>query len=186
MGLKAFDYNNDGHLDLFLTDMHSDMSYVMSLEEETEKANILYPESFLRSEGRSIYGNAFYQGDGNGGFAEVSNEIGAENFWPWGLSVGDLNADGFEDVFIASSMNYPFRYGVNSILLNNMGQEFLASEFILGVEPRRDDIHAVLWFQLECASGDRIAFVQQELTVVNQLCDAADQIAVVIQIENDR
>ena len=26
MGIKAFDYNNDGRLDLFITDMHSDMS----------------------------------------------------------------------------------------------------------------------------------------------------------------
>ena len=26
MGVKVFDYNNDGRFDLFVTDMHSDMS----------------------------------------------------------------------------------------------------------------------------------------------------------------
>ena len=26
MGIKVFDFNNDGRLDIFITDMHSDMS----------------------------------------------------------------------------------------------------------------------------------------------------------------
>ena len=95
----------------------------------------------LLTQGKSIWGNAFYRNDGKGNFEEVSDQIGAENYWPWGISVGDLNADGFDDVFIASSMNFPFRYGVNSVLLNNQGSEFLSSEFILGVEPRRSEEH---------------------------------------------
>ena len=33
-------------------------------------------------------------------------------------------------------MNFPFRYGVNSLLLNDRGKAFLDSEFLLGVEPR--------------------------------------------------
>ena len=43
--------------------------------------------------------------------------MGVETFWPWGPSVGDLNADGWDDIFIASGMSYPFRYGINSLLL---------------------------------------------------------------------
>ena len=35
-------------------------------------------------------------------------------------------------------MNYPFPYGVNSLLLNDRGEKFRDSEFILGVEPRRE------------------------------------------------
>ena len=89
------------------------------------------------------------QGDGT--FTEVSDQIGAENYWPWGLSVADLNADGYNDVFITASMNYPFRYGVNSLLLNNRGQEFLDSEFILGVEPRAEDKTEMGWFEVDCS-----------------------------------
>ena len=149
MGIKVFDYNNDGFMDIFITDMHSDMSSDIGPEKEKLKSTMYYPESYLRTEGMSIWGNSVYRNNGQGEFEEVSDQIGAENYWPWGLSVGDINADGFDDVFIASSMNYPFRYGVNTVLLNNRGERFLDSEFILGVEPRRDGRTATFVFSMD-------------------------------------
>ena len=44
---------------------------------------------------------------GGTAFEEVSDRAGVENYWPWGPSVGDVNADGWDDIFIASSMDYP-------------------------------------------------------------------------------
>ena len=154
MGVKVFDGDNDGRMDMILTDMHADMSQPIGPEQEKLKADVQYGEDFLLSEGRSIYGNAFYRKTEKGTFVEVSDEVGVENYWPWGLSVGDLNADGYEDVFITSSMNYPFRYGVNSLLLNERGEKFLDSEFVLGVEPRRGNRTAKPWFALDCAGAD--------------------------------
>src|SRR5258706_874337 len=81
--------------------------------------------------------------------------MGVENYWPWGVSVGDINADGWEDIFIASSMNFPFRYGINSMLLNNRGQKFLDAEFLLGIEPRRDGSTHTPWFTLACSAEGR-------------------------------
>ena len=155
MGVKVFDYNNDGLMDLYVTDMHSDMSEDIGPEREKLKAAIKHGEEFLLSGGNSIYGNAFYRNAGSGRFEEISDQIGAENYWPWGLSSADLNADGYEDVFITSSMNFPWRYGVNSLLLNNRGAGFLDSEFILGVEPRRDRRTAQPWFELDCSNEDQ-------------------------------
>ena len=155
MGIKVFDYNNDGEMDIFVTDMHTDM--VENLPPHREKDKMpqkKLPPNLLKTDGNHVLGNAFYRNDGTGAFNEISEEIGAENYWPWGLSVGDLNADGYDDVFIASSMNYPYRYGVNSVLLNNQGEEFLDSEFILGVEPRRDGRTAKPWFELDCGGDD--------------------------------
>jgi len=154
MGIKVFDFNNDGHMDIYITDMHSDMSEDIPPEWETLKSRMSWPESLLKSGGMSIFGNAFYRNRGNGTFDEISDKISAENYWPWGLSVGDLNADGYEDVFLASSMNYPFRYGVNSALLNDRGEKFLDSEFILGVEPRRNGTTVGPAFQLDCSGED--------------------------------
>ena len=108
-----------------------------------------------RQHGNHALGNSFFHNEGDGNFREISDQINAENYWPWGLSVGDLNADGYEDAFLASSMNYPWRYGVNSVLLNNRGEQFLDSEFILGVEPRRDGRTSTLWFELDCDGEDQ-------------------------------
>ena len=155
MGIKVFDYNNDGLLDIIISDMHSDMSEDIGPEREKLKSRMQWPESSLRSGGASIFGNAFFKNEGDGNYVEVSDEIGTENYWPWGLSVGDLNADGYDDVFITSSMNYPFRYGVNSVLLNNRAEVFLDSEFIVGVEPRRDGRTTKPWFELDCSGEDR-------------------------------
>ena len=153
MGVKSFDYDNG--FDLFITDMYSDMAEVVEPDPEKHKAAKQFPESLLQTDGASIFGNAFYENQGDGTYEEVSDRIGAENFWPWGLSIGDLNADGYSDVFIASSMNLPFRYGVNSLLLNNKGRRFLDSEFILGIKPRRNGVTAIPYFECDCDGVDR-------------------------------
>jgi hypothetical protein len=72
-----------------------------------------------------------------------------ENYWPWGVSVGDINADGWDDIFITSGMSFPFRYGINSMLLNNRGEKFLDAEFLLGIEPRKE-IYTP-WFTMDCS-----------------------------------
>ena len=154
MGVKSFDYDNDGDMDIYVTDMHSDMADKLAVSDEKMKIEKHFTESFLQSGGNSLFGNAFYLKEDDGQFAEVSDKIGAENYWPWGLSSGDLNSDGFEDVFIASSMNYPFRYAVNSLLLNNEGKGFLDSEYVVGVEPRKNGITAAPWFEINCSGRD--------------------------------
>ncbi|PYR52107.1 MAG: hypothetical protein DMF89_03885 [Acidobacteria bacterium] len=150
MGIKVFDFNNDGRLDIFVTDMHSDMSERIGPAREKLKSTMRWDASMVGNGTTSIWGNSFFLKEGPGRFREVSDEIGAETYWPWGPSVGDLNADGYDDVFIASGMNFPFRYGINPVLLNNRGKQFLNAEFILGVEPRHGGV-VVPWFTLDKA-----------------------------------
>ncbi len=69
-----------------------------------------------------------------------------------GVSVDDLNADGYQDMFITAGMDFPFRYRINSLLLNNRGEKFLDSEFILGVEPRQTPYTP--WFVMDCTNHD--------------------------------
>jgi hypothetical protein len=158
MGIKFFDFNNDGLMDLLVTDMHSDMSDDISYDDyprEKLKSVMKWPQSFVKGWEKSIWGNAFYKNLGGGKFAEVSDQLGVETYWPWGVSVDDLNADGFQDIFITSGMGYPFRYGINSLLLNNFGQSFLQSEFILGIEPKRDNRTVTPYFEVDCSGEDR-------------------------------
>jgi hypothetical protein len=153
MGLKFFDYDNDGGMDLFITDMHSDMMQEQSPEHEKEKITSHPPDNLLGGPAdKFIFGNALYHNLGNGKFEEVSDKMGVEQMWPWGVSVGDLNADGYEDLFITAGMDFPFRYGINSLLLNNRGDKFLDSEFIVGVEPRQTPYTP--WFVMDCTNHD--------------------------------
>jgi hypothetical protein len=154
MGIKVFDFNNDGRLDIFVTDMHSDMSQTIPPEQEKLKSTMKWPVSFRGTGKTSIWGNSFFVKEGPNKFREVSDDIGAENYCPWGPSVGDLNADGFDDAFIASGMNYPERYMINSVKLNDGGRRFVDAEFVLGIEPRSGGV-STPFFELDASGKDR-------------------------------
>ena len=155
MGVKSFDLENDGDFDLLVTDMHSDMSEDVGPEREQLKSRMQWPEMFLQSNEKGIYGNSLFQKQDDGQFQEISDQFGAENYWPWGISVADLNADGFLDVFVASSMCFPYRYGINSVWLNDAGTQFVPAEFALGVEPRPPQDRLKPWFELDCENVDK-------------------------------
>ena len=150
MGLKFFDFDNDGLMDLLVVDMHSDMSQEPGPENEKLKSTITWSDSYIQgTKSDYIWGNALYHNLGNGKFEEISDRMGVETYWPWGPSVGDLNADGWQDIFIASGMSYPYRYGINSLLLNDQGKKFDDAEFVLGIEPRKNLY--TKWFEIDCS-----------------------------------
>jgi len=154
MGVKVLDWNGDGQFDLFVTDMHTDMSDDLRPEDERKKHDpkTMFPPRFLATDGNHILGNALFTKQSNGQFKDLSDAANAETGWPWGPSAGDLNADGWTDLFIAAGMNYPFRYHGNDVLLNEGGKRFANAEFVLGVEPRQRMVKP--WFTLDCDGAD--------------------------------
>jgi len=197
MGIKFFDFNNDGRLDLLLTDMHSDMTtsqiqtqYGPRPESEKAKSDkfcrVEWTEEYLQGSSNNIFGNALWKNHGAGKYQEVSEETGAETWWPWGPSVGDLNADGFPDVFITSGMGYPFSYAGNNVLLNESGTRFIDSEFTLGVEPRAGGRTTTDYFILDCGGADRdhpLCQGQTQRVLVEGT--ASSRSAVVVDIDED-
>ena len=166
MGVKIFDFNQDGRLDLYLTDMHSDMTPRQDKETRVGRVDLEgrkseaycmaeFTENVLQGASNNVFGNAFFINRGKGRFEEASDRLGLENYWPWGVTVADFNADGFEDVLVAAGMGYPFRYGVNYLLLNEKGERFWNAEFLLGVEPRPNGRLTRVWFTLDCDGADK-------------------------------
>jgi enediyne biosynthesis protein E4 len=154
MGIKVFDFDNDGRFDIYITDMHSDMSDMTPPEHDHVKSVMKWPESFRGTGKTSIWGNSFFLKEGPDRYREASDALAAENYCPWGPSVGDLNADGFDDAFVTAGMNYPERYMVNAVKLNDQGKRFVDAEFIVGVEPRRDGL-VTPWFLLDASGKDK-------------------------------
>jgi cytochrome oxidase Cu insertion factor (SCO1/SenC/PrrC family) len=161
MGVKVFDWNGDGRLDVLATDMHTDMSSDLRPQDERKKHDpaTMFPLRFEATDGNHVLGNALFTSRGAGKFQETSDAAGVETGWPWGPSVGDLNADGWPDLFITAGMNYPLRYKGNDILLNNGGRRFVPAELALGAEPRRRIVRP--WFELDCDAADRMQDICQ-------------------------
>ncbi len=78
-GVAIFDYNNDGWMDLYMTG--------------------------------GIYPDKLYRNDGNGKFTNVSAEAGiklvprASSVQTMGVTTGDFNNDGFEDIYVTMYLN---------------------------------------------------------------------------------
>ena len=159
MGVKAFDFDGDGRIDIFVTSMHPDMWVNIppgdwAAEGRKDDSSRVSGRMFPKGKAGFLFGNELFANRGGGRFEEVSDSVGVETYWPWGPSVDDLNADGWDDIFIAAGMNFPYRYGINSVLLNDGGRRFLPSEFVVGVEPRAGEATQQVWFTLECRGAD--------------------------------
>jgi enediyne biosynthesis protein E4 len=155
IGSKAFDFNNDGRLDLFITDMHSDMWIDFGerdlVEPRKKYRHIQGPKAdrnpqLLAQETKVaarleldydvlLFGNSLFRNDGAGHFTEVSDAAGMETFWPWGVAVGDFDNDSDQDVYLPSGMGYPFFYYPSGLMLNNGDGTFTDRAIEEGIEP---------------------------------------------------
>jgi hypothetical protein len=176
MGIKFFDFNNDLLIDLMTTDMHSDMQMDFRPEEEAMKLPLDRVIPAMGDVSNNTLGNTFYKNLGSGRYAEISDAIGVETYWPWGMSVEDLNADGYQDIFVSSGMGYDFRYGKNALLVNQRGEAFKHAEFDLGIEPRVNGNTISDIFKIDCNGNDKRRvecqpdFNGREKCVVNGAC----------------
>jgi len=126
-GVRFFDYDNDGELDLIQANGH--------------------PDDMIEQYDRGVYWREkpmLFQGDGQGGFRDVSAIAGPVFQQRWGargLATGDFNNDGGVDVLISNNGQRPL------LLRNEVGRrQHWLGVFLVGVHCNRDAVGArVTW-----------------------------------------
>jgi tetratricopeptide (TPR) repeat protein len=105
-----FDYDNDGWLDLFAT------SYFTSVDESVRTyLNLAHNATSLK----------LYKNLGDGSFRDVTTEVGLDKvFMPMGANFGDIDNDGFLDIYLGTGNPSYASLLPNVLLRNKEGKSF--------------------------------------------------------------
>jgi hypothetical protein len=99
MGLTCGDYDNDGNIDIYVSNMYSKAgSRVMgNMKKET------YPDTIQNRLKSMVAGGELYQNQGNLQFNPVGKQFQVHAAgWAWGSSLADLNNDGWLDLYVTA------------------------------------------------------------------------------------
>jgi hypothetical protein len=108
-GAWFFDYDNDGWPDLFVT------SYYVSVDESIRSYLSLPPNA----ETMKLYKNL-----GNGTFRDITAEVGLDRvFMPMGSNFGDIDNDGFLDIYLGTG-NPSYASILPNVMLHNKEGKF--------------------------------------------------------------
>ncbi|MDJ1495389.1 VCBS repeat-containing protein [Cytophagaceae bacterium DM2B3-1] len=104
MGADIADINNDGNLDIFVTDMlpGSDTRLkTMMTYEDYDRQRLLVSKDFHYQFNR----NMLHLNNGDGSFSEVAALSGVHaTDWSWGALLFDMDNDGLKDIFVANGI----------------------------------------------------------------------------------
>ena len=119
LNLVQADYDNDGHLDLFVA------AYAATVA-DVAAAHLGHPVSVEQAR--------LYRGDGQGGFADVSQDRHlAQPTKPMGANFGDVDHDGFLDVYLGTGDTDYAELMPNVLYWNQAGQRFVDVTFASGL-----------------------------------------------------
>lgn len=104
MGADCADINNDGELDIFVTDMLPADDKRLKLTMANEGYD-LYQLKVSRDYHHQITQNTLQLNNGNGTFSEVARLAGVHaTDWSWGALLFDMDNDGLKDIFVANGI----------------------------------------------------------------------------------
>lgn len=122
MGADMADINNDGYLDVFVTDMLPEKG--KRLKETTQFENF---DLYQRKQGLDFYHqymqNTLQLNTGNSHLSEIAHFSGlSKTDWSWGALIFDMDNDGYKDVFVCN--------GIYHDLTNQDFMNFFANDII--------------------------------------------------------
>ncbi len=106
MGIDIADVNNDGHNDIFITDMLPEPEQRVKSVMEFEGYNI-YNLKRSKDFYQQYIQNTLQLNNGNGTFSEVAYYSGIDaTDWSWAGLIFDMDNDGLKDIFITNGINH--------------------------------------------------------------------------------
>ena len=126
-GVAAGDFNNDGLIDLYFT--------------------------------ANLADNKLYLNKGNFTFQDITKSAGVtgRKGWKTGVSVADVNNDGFLDIYVCYSGDVPAQHRHNQLFINNGNLTFTDKAKVLGIDDAGHTTHAA-FFDMD-RDGDLDLFV---------------------------
>lgn len=104
MGADIADINNDGWLDIFVTDMLPEDDYRLkqiTTFENWDKFNYNFKNGYHYQLTR----NMLHLNNGNGTFSDIGRLAGVSaTDWSWGALIFDADNDGYKDIFVANGI----------------------------------------------------------------------------------
>nr|WP_240740228.1 FG-GAP-like repeat-containing protein [Allomuricauda hymeniacidonis] len=138
MGIDIADINNDGHNDIFITDMLPEPEVRVKSVMEFEGYNI-----FDLKKSKDFYQqyiqNTLQLNNGNGSFSEVAYYSGIDaTDWSWAGLIFDMDNDGLKDIFVTN--------GINHDLTDLDFVDFFANEIIqkMALTGRKESIDSII------------------------------------------
>jgi len=106
MGIDIADINNDGHNDIFITDMLPEAEERVKSVMEFESYNVFNLKQ-SKDFSQQYIQNTLQLNNGNGSFSEIAYYSGIDaTDWSWAGLLFDMDNDGLKDIFITNGINH--------------------------------------------------------------------------------
>lgn len=106
MGIDIGDINNDGHQEVFITDMLPEAEERVKSVMEFEGYNV-YKLKEGKDFGHQYIQNTLQLNNGNGTFSEIAYYSGVHaTDWSWAGLMFDMDNDGLRDIFVTNGINH--------------------------------------------------------------------------------
>ncbi|MEM7551216.1 MAG: VCBS repeat-containing protein [Bacteroidota bacterium] len=140
MGADISDLNNDGLLDIFVTDMLPKDDRRIKLLSTFESYD-LYKFKLSQDYHHQLMQNTLQLNNGNNSFGEIANMANVEaSDWSWGALIEDYNNDGLKDIYVANGI---YRDVTNQDFIN-----FLANDENLVAAKRGEKVDFAKWIEM--------------------------------------
>jgi enediyne biosynthesis protein E4 len=104
MGLDMADINNDGLLDIYVTDMLPEDNYRLKLTSQFEGWDV-YQAKLKNDYHHQFMRNMLHLNNGNGTFSEIGQMAGvARTDWSWSALIADYDLDGHKDIHVTNGL----------------------------------------------------------------------------------